>query len=70
MPNWLNFWNDAAYWVNWTLYASCIVLLSAVIPALAVTIVSAFVMIGRQTYTTITTRRHEIKELEKLYESS
>lgn len=70
MPDWGNFWNDAAYSVNWTLYVSCIVLLSAVIPALAVLIVSAFVTIGRQTYITITTKRHEIKELEKLYESS
>jgi len=70
MPNWLNFWNDAAYWVNWTLYAFCIALLSAVIPVLAALIVSAFVTIGRRMYTTITTKRHEINELEKLYERS
>lgn len=70
MPNWANFWNDAAYSVNWTLYISCVVLLSAVIPALAVLIVSAFVTIGRRMYITITTKRHEINELEKLYERS
>lgn len=44
MPDWGNFANDAAYWLNWTIYALPIVLLCLVGPALIVMIVVVSVM--------------------------
>jgi hypothetical protein len=44
MPNWENFWNDAAIFVNWTIYVGAIVLFCASFVALTVAIVIATAM--------------------------
>lgn len=48
LPDWGNFWTDAAYWLNWTIYALPIVLLCMVGPALLAMIAVVSVMIGKQ----------------------
>ncbi len=44
MPNWENFWNDAAYFVNWTIYVGAIVLFCASFVALTTFIVIVIAM--------------------------
>jgi len=47
MPNWDNFFNDAAYIANWTLYVGALILYPLVMISLISAIVTAFVIITK-----------------------